>query len=224
MHQIASSTVNKDLILSKPTCISISRCLPWSAKAVIRRLFWSAPEAAADLVTKPVPPDQIIPTVFIECTDTYHNDINTGIQRVVRYIIRHAEAATSDYGYAVVPVILEGDRFIAADISIVLRDKSRKGDAERVVVEQVKNFATVASPNIKINFRRRVRNALQPFWRLGLRLIVQLLPFDAVRRFVEAPQHRWGLRRLLLLPISARALRVRPLGARRQGYRIWTTE
>ena len=153
-------------------------------------------------MAKPVPSDYSTPTVFIECTDTYHNDINTGIQRVVRNIIRHAEAATSDYGYAMVPVILEGGRFIAADISIVLREKSRKGNVDRVVSEQGKNFATVASPNIKINFRRRVRNALHPFWHLGLRLIVQLIPFDAARRFVEAPQHRWGLRRLLFLPIQ----------------------
>ena len=201
MRQIACSTINKDLYSAKGEPISNSRCLPWSAKALIRRLYWSAPEDAASLVTKPVPSDQITPTVFIECTHTYHNDINTGIQRVVRNIIRHAEAVASDYGYAVVPVFVDGDRFIEADISIVLDDKSHKGEAGRAVVEQVKNSASVASPNIKINFRHRVRNALQPFWHFGLRLIVLLLPFDAVRRFVEAPQNRWGLRRLLFLPI-----------------------
>ena len=200
MRQIACSTINKDSILQKVKPISISRRLPWSLKALKRRLFSSAPEDAGSLVTKSASSDQITPTVFIECTHTYHNDINSGIQRVVRNIIRHAEAVASDYGYAVVPVIVDGDRFIEADISIVLHDKSHKGEAGRAVLEQVKNSATVASPNTKINFRRRARNALQRFWHFGLHLIVLLLPFYTVRRFVDAPQNRWGLRRLLFLP------------------------
>jgi glycosyltransferase involved in cell wall biosynthesis len=66
------------------------------------------------------------PTVFLECTHTYHSDLNTGIQRVVRNILRNISSVADRYGYDLVPVIFEEDRFVFADAGRVLADKQRE--------------------------------------------------------------------------------------------------
>ena len=64
------------------------------------------------------------PTIFVECTHTYHSDINTGIQRVVRNILRSAPEVAARHGYDVVPVIWNADSFIHADAARVLANKA----------------------------------------------------------------------------------------------------
>ena len=54
------------------------------------------------------------------------SDVNTGIQRVVRNVLRYAPEIAGQYGFDVVPVILENGRFIVADLSVVLSDKQRQ--------------------------------------------------------------------------------------------------
>jgi FkbM family methyltransferase len=63
------------------------------------------------------------PTIFVECTHTFHSDLNTGIQRVVRNILRHAVPPASKHGFEVVPVRLENGIFVYADLKTVLADK-----------------------------------------------------------------------------------------------------
>jgi glycosyltransferase involved in cell wall biosynthesis/SAM-dependent methyltransferase len=65
------------------------------------------------------------PTLFIECTHTFHSDVNSGIQRVVRNAVRHAPVVAARYGFDVVPVIVQGDRFVPASVDQLLADKSR---------------------------------------------------------------------------------------------------
>jgi alpha-1,2-rhamnosyltransferase len=130
------------------------------------------------------------PTLFIECTHTYHSDLNTGIQRVVRNVLRNAAASAARYQHTVVPVILEGDRFVHADIDRVLADKSR-----------------AASPNADSSAGddpSLARNG----WRTLLRVLSVILPFAPVQRFLFASPDRFGLAWCVLLPL--RALRLRP--------------
>ncbi len=67
------------------------------------------------------------PRLFIECTHTYHSDLNTGIQRVVRNIVRFAPEVAGAHGFEAIPVILENNRFIHVGDARVLQDK--KGHA-----------------------------------------------------------------------------------------------
>ncbi len=60
------------------------------------------------------------PALFIECTHTYRSGRNTGIQRVVRNILRHAPATAAALGLEVVPLILDGDRAHFIDAAAVL--------------------------------------------------------------------------------------------------------
>jgi alpha-1,2-rhamnosyltransferase len=114
------------------------------------------------------------PTVFIECTHTYHSVLNTGVQRVVRNILRHAPAVARDLGYDAVPVIVEGDRFRVADAGRVLADKQNAPDAAA---------ATTVGRLV---------------WRAALRCVAAALPFAGVRAFLYAPPHHPGLARGLL--------------------------
>jgi len=133
------------------------------------------------------------PTLFIECTHTYHSDVNTGIQRVVRNVLRNAAVSATRYGYAVVPVVLEGNQFVAADLGQVLADKSR-----------------VASPrpDVPANVRGRFHSLAQNLWRLLLRALTVMLPFAPAQRFLFASPDEFGLAWCVLLPL--RALRIRP--------------
>jgi len=49
-----------------------------------------------------------VPTLFIECTHTHLSARNTGIQRVVRNILRHAPDAAAPLGLQVVPIVFDG--------------------------------------------------------------------------------------------------------------------
>ena len=61
-----------------------------------------------------IPP---VPTLFVECTQTYRDNRNTGIQRVVRNLMRHLPAAGGALGLPMVPLVFEHDRarFVAAE-------------------------------------------------------------------------------------------------------------
>jgi len=63
------------------------------------------------------------PMLFIECTNTYRSAVQTGIQRVVRNILRHAGAVAAEHGFDMVPVVLHGGQFRAASLDEILRDK-----------------------------------------------------------------------------------------------------
>jgi glycosyltransferase involved in cell wall biosynthesis len=87
---------------------------------ILRRSWQTHQLPAPQLMRKPNRP-----TLFIECTHTFHSDLNSGIQRVVRNVVRHAPAVAKRYGFDVVPVIVEGDRFVPASVDRLLADKSR---------------------------------------------------------------------------------------------------
>lgn len=138
------------------------------------------------------------PTLFIECTHTSYSDLNTGIQRVVRNVLRNAAASAARYGYAVVPVVLESNQFVAADLGQVLADKSRVASLDAAV---------------PANASSGLRGFAQSVWRLLLRALTFMLPFAPVQRFLFASPDRFGLAWYVLLPL--RALRLRPWPERR---------
>jgi glycosyltransferase involved in cell wall biosynthesis len=89
------------------------------------------------------------PTVFVECTHTYYSDVNSGIQRVVRNVLRNAAAAAALYGYSVVPVKLDDGRLIGADLNTVLQDK------QRVQAPRLSVAASRASEEVSVNLDLR---------------------------------------------------------------------
>lgn len=53
--------------------------------------------------------------ILLECTRTYEDDVNTGIQRVVRNILRESHELSKEYGVIVVPVLSRYGFFFKAD-------------------------------------------------------------------------------------------------------------
>jgi O-antigen biosynthesis alpha-1,2-rhamnosyltransferase len=140
-------------------------------------------------------PSPARPTLFIECTHTFHSDLNTGIQRVVRNVLRHAPAAAAQYGFDVVPVILEGGRFVPADLGRVLADKSRRPASS----------AAESGDGVS-----RAKVGARGLWRWLLRALSAVMPFELVRRFLYAPADRLGLAWCVLLPLRVTGLRPWP--------------
>jgi alpha-1,2-rhamnosyltransferase len=153
-------------------------------------------------------------TLFIECTHTYHSDLNTGIQRVVRNIVRNAGAAAAPRGYDVVPVIAENGTFVPVDVARVVADKRRPEAAE--APSPGGPAAPLPAPP---PLRQEVLRSLRPAWHLVRRILGALLPFPAAHRFLWAPRSQPGLASLLLLPwrLIRFAVQAVTRGARRGG-------
>ena len=136
-----------------------------------------------------------MPTIFIECTLTYESALNTGIQRVVRNVVRHAAAVAAEHGYTVCPVRIDGARLVKASASVVLRDKlapaRTAADAE---------IDSSAGNRWKLP---RSGTALGKSVALGfLRLLTTVLPFDPVRRFAFSSGFRRRAFRLFSAPLK----------------------
>ena len=118
-------------------------------------------------------------TVYIECTNTHRSDINTGIQRVVRNVIRNAPDVAAQTNMRIVPVILENARFKAVDADAVLITHQR-------TVVGLKPQAVGHLRKTLIRTARYLRS-----------IAVAALPFKAVHRVLLAPPSEPGLHRLL---------------------------
>jgi FkbM family methyltransferase len=211
--EIARSTVLADRLADRENqLVATYRSRSWRLTAPLRSFTYAVQRRGRRLAAAPLPtvggmdqgPEQ--PTIFIECTHTFHSELNTGIQRVVRNVLRNAEVVASGYGYAVVPVLIEGDRLLGADISVVLSNKllNRAQAASLTVAPIARHEATIE------RLWRRMRKALRPAWRGSLRVASGLLPFAPVRRFLYAPTDQRGLSRCILLSLRALRLQRKP--------------
>lgn len=117
---------------------------------------------------------------FIECTNTYRTHHNSGIQRVVRSLVKSAFA--SDESAVCVPVIYSKRKFVGIKALIPFPVEPKAGTSA-AVVEPVYSFA-------RTMFHRTTA------------MITRVLPFEPVIRFVYAPRTRFGLAMMIFLPIQ----------------------
>jgi O-antigen biosynthesis alpha-1,2-rhamnosyltransferase len=147
-------------------------------------------------------------TIFIECTHTFHSDINTGIQRVVRNIIRNSIDGDLGHNFIIVPVVVENGCFRAIEADKLLQDKQvlnrqsgRQPTAKRVPL--ISRFGKASRDYAKSLYTTVVAPLPRPLYRYARAVIAALLPFQAVRTFVWAPRSEYGLTRILSLPLAA---------------------
>jgi alpha-1,2-rhamnosyltransferase len=142
----------------------------------------SRPEPAVTAAPAPVLER---PTIFVECTHTYHSDLNTGIQRVVRNVLRNAPSIAGQHGYDVVPVILEGNEFLCVEAERILADK----------LHEVREYPAAAAPAAPPprTWKGHVRAFLGPVWRTFIRTVTIAIPSASVKRFLYAPPTQPGL-------------------------------
>ena len=125
--------------------------------------------------------------IFIDCTHTYGTLANTGIQRVVRSVLLHADNAARQTGVECVPVAYDGEHFHRVDVA-ALREPRQPTRRDSFI-----EFARIAY--------QRARQAVH-----------RVLPFKSVHRFLFAPRHAFGLTYLLHLPFRI-ASRTRLMGS-----------
>ncbi|HRF11447.1 MAG TPA: glycosyltransferase family 1 protein [Candidatus Accumulibacter phosphatis] len=145
-----------------------------------------------------------MPTIYIDCSSTYRNPINTGIQRVVRNIARHASAAAAHHGYNM--------RLVA----------SRHGEFSEIPLEQFlpQDTGAIWQPSTR---RRLLLPLLSSVERLRNRL-ASLSPSPKWKDFVNAPRYRFGLAQCVVYPFSLPLVLVRHVRKKNTGgepARMW---
>lgn len=65
-------------------------------------------------------------TIYIDCSATYYLGINTGIQRVIRNVVKRAPAAAADKGVRCVPIISKYGQFWQSDLFLNLQVSADK--------------------------------------------------------------------------------------------------
>ncbi|MFO1025156.1 MAG: glycosyltransferase family 1 protein [Acetobacteraceae bacterium] len=150
-------------------------------------LRWSGRHAPGTAGEVPASPP--MPTVFIECTQTWRNDANTGIQRVVRNLLRSGGAPAAAHGCALAPVAFDAGGFYRMELAAVLAPAAHE-------------------PSEPPSAHHARRALAQRLWRGLLRVLLAVFPFAAAERFILAPPDQVGLAWCLILPL--RILRLRP--------------
>ena len=125
-------------------------------------------------------------TIYLECTHTYHSDINTGIQRVVRNVLRNAPEVGAQYGMRIVPVIVENSQYRVVDSAPVLNGRSSAVSGSQPSAASWKRTALVCA-----------RSLLGKTFRYFRTLTAAVLPFPAVAKFLLAPPSEFGLNRIV---------------------------
>lgn len=120
---------------------------------------------------------------FIECTHTYHTRMNSGIQRVVRNIVR--SSAALDNADDIIPVVFDGEGFspIGKHIPYPTPVQTEQLPLPKRAIASAK---------------RSLRWTLQTF----RKVFAKLIPFQPFVTFLYAPRTQWGLSRVLLLPFG----------------------
>jgi len=118
--------------------------------------------------------------ILLECTHTYENDLNTGIQRVVRNIVGQSKQVCKEIGVECQPVIVKLSRFWAVD--------------------KIKNESSLHA---------KIRAFLKNVYRNIRSLLCAVLPFGSIERLSIAVFGRLRLTTavdfvlgILLLPVS----------------------
>eukprot|EP01037_Dinobryon_pediforme_P002579 gene2579-2619_t len=137
------------------------------------------------------------PILFVECTHTYHSDVQSGIQRVVRNILRNAAEVADSHGFEVIPVVFEGGQFRHADVDQVLHDKLAVPRTAETPTRQTvwQRLRSARNPRELAIFIAR------PLYRRSREAIATVLPFPPVRRFLFAHPMHFGLSWCLLAPL-----------------------
>lgn len=115
---------------------------------------------------------------FIECTQTYHTRFNSGIQRVVRSIVRSSLAP--DNPHVAIPVIFEGKRFVGLRSGIPFPEE-----------------ATAAMPQL---FSEPLKMTVKSRLHSITARLAKAIPSPAFVRFLYAPRNRFGLAGIVYFP------------------------
>ena len=121
---------------------------------------------------------------FIECTQTYDTKFNSGIQRVVRSIVRSAMAPEN--AQQAIPVIFDSGKFVGLKTAIPFPDDQ----------QAVAGLTATLSGPAKTTVKSRL-HALTA-------ILARAIPAPAFVRFLYAPRNQFGLAGIVYFPSQLR--------------------
>ncbi|MGD9826746.1 glycosyltransferase family 4 protein [Desulfobacter sp.] len=139
--------------------------------------------------------------IYVDCSFLPENpELNTGIQRVVREIMRHMEHLATEDDYKVIPVNLSYGQFVPVDVKDLYRKKKKEN------IEPSLTF--------KFNAKELAKKGaiwfvlyLKQIYLAFLTLIAAILYRPGVKAFLLAPRNRFGLNmfidKILIQPAKA---------------------
>ena len=139
--------------------------------------------------------------IYVDCSFLPENpELNTGIQRVVRQIMRHMENLAAEDDCQVIPVNLSYGQFVPVDV----KELYRKGKKEKIE----------SSPTFKSNTKELAKKGamwfrlyLKQIYLAFLSLIAAILYRPGAKEFLLAPRNRFGLNmfidKILIQPAKA---------------------
>jgi len=122
-------------------------------------------------------------TIYMECTSTLHSNLNTGIQRTVRNLARHAVVESTIQGYQIKFISLKDRTFREISIEELTTVPGFPGRTEKLLRWIRKTLLTGVD---------QTRSAFESW-----------LPNEKFKNFVNAPRYQFGLAWLICLPFSA---------------------
>lgn len=140
-------------------------------------------------------------TIYIDCTYLYHhNELNTGIQRVVRRVIENfIELTAANTELRIIPVTIGNGEFTTISVADLYPKKASVVEAQDV------SIANKPAP------RGRVINYAKGVYRAARELACALLPLPKVRQFFFSHPENFGLNYLVYHGVITPAKKVERL-------------
>ena len=125
--------------------------------------------------------------IFLDCSYLYaHTQLNTGIQRVVRRIIENLDELSAEYDIEVIPVNISHRQFMKIEKEDLYPPIKKSEDEEKESA-----LPKIEKPPFQL------KGYLFGVYNHFRALIMALLPFDGVRKFMDNPRDRFGLNSIL---------------------------
>ena len=94
--------------------------------------------------------------ILIDCSETYNNDLNTGIQRVVRNIVERSERMSKKLNVPVIPIVLDVKGYVSLKTFLNKKNNINSDVNEVSDVNDVNNYYNNKS-KVKINLKDKVK-------------------------------------------------------------------
>jgi len=138
--------------------------------------------------------------IYVDCSFLPENpELNTGIQRVVRQIMRHMENLAAEDDCKVIPVNLSYGQFAPVDVKDLYRKKKEKIESSPTFRSNTKELAKKGTMWFVLY--------LKQIYLAFLTLIAAILYHPGVKVFLLAPRNRFGLNlfidKVLIQPAKA---------------------
>ena len=132
--------------------------------------------------------------IFLECSETYIENLNTGIQRVVKNIVKRSEKMSKKYNVPIIPVVLDSKNgYVDLQFFLSQRNGNNKcnNNDNKPQVNKIKKIKEFIKKILKENFKLKETDVIFKFskflWILMKKLKYMLIGFRQVIHYSLLP-------------------------------------